>query len=111
MLPLRSYDLLIGMDWLTAHKTKVDYHNKTLECEDEEGRKITLQGIQKSILVRQISSLQVKRYCIKGSPLYAIQVLSYIENKKSSLEDNPILREYKYVFTEDVLGLPPTKGY
>jgi hypothetical protein len=45
MLPLRSYDLLIGMDWLATHKTKLDHYNKTLECEDEEGRKITLQGI------------------------------------------------------------------
>jgi hypothetical protein len=35
MLPLGSYDLLIGMDWMVAHKTKLDCYNKTLECEDE----------------------------------------------------------------------------
>jgi hypothetical protein len=62
MLPLGSYDLLIGMDWLVAHKTKLDCYKKTLECEDEEGRKITLQGIQNPISVRQISSLRVKKY-------------------------------------------------
>jgi hypothetical protein len=50
MLPLGSYDLLIGMDWLASHKTKLDCYNKTLECEDEEGRKITLQGIQNPCL-------------------------------------------------------------
>jgi hypothetical protein len=42
MLPLGSYDLLIGMDWLVSHKTKLDCYNKTLECEDGEGRRITL---------------------------------------------------------------------
>jgi hypothetical protein len=42
MLPLGSYDMLISMDWLAAHKTKLDYYNKTLECEDAKGRKITL---------------------------------------------------------------------
>jgi hypothetical protein len=37
ILPLGSYDPLIGMDWLAAHKTKLDYYSKTLESENEEG--------------------------------------------------------------------------
>jgi hypothetical protein len=41
ILPLGSYDLLIGIDWLVAHKAKLDCYNKTLECEDEEGGKKT----------------------------------------------------------------------
>jgi hypothetical protein len=45
ILPLGSYDLFIGMDWLAAYKTKLDYYHKNLECVNEEGRKITLQGI------------------------------------------------------------------
>jgi hypothetical protein len=100
---------LIGMDWLVAHKTKLDCYNKTLECENGEGRRITLQGIQKPVSVRQISSLQVKKYCRKGCPLYAIQVLNSVENNKPNLEDHPILREYKYVFPEEVPGLPPRR--
>jgi hypothetical protein len=102
MLPLGYYDLLICMDWLAAHKTKLDCYNKTLECEDEEGRKIILQGIQNPVSMRQISSLQVKKYCKKGFPLYAIQVLNYVEDIKPSLEDHHILKEYKYVFPEEV---------
>jgi hypothetical protein len=109
ILPLGSYDMLIGMDWLVSHKSKLDCYNKTLECEDEEGKKRTLQGIQNHISVRQISSLQVKKYCIKGCPLYAIQVLNSFEDSKPSLEDHPILREYKYVFPEEVPGLPPKR--
>jgi hypothetical protein len=106
ILPLRSYDLLIGMDWLAAYKTKLDCYNKTLECENEEARRVTLQGIQNLVLVRQISHLQVKKYCRKGCPLYAIQVLNSIEDDKPSLENHPILREYKDVFPEEVSGLP-----
>jgi hypothetical protein len=94
---------------LVVHKTKLDRYNKTLECDNEEGRKVTLQGIQKSISVRQISTLQVKTYCRKGCPLYAIKVLDSVEEDKPSLEDHPILREYRDVFLEEVLGLPPRK--
>jgi hypothetical protein len=85
ILPLGSHDLLIGMDWLASHKTQLDYYNKTLECEDEEGRKVTLQGILNLVLVRKISALQVKKYCRKGCPLYEIQVLYSVEDKKPSL--------------------------
>jgi hypothetical protein len=72
ILPLGSYDLLIGMDWLATNKTKLYCYQKNLECISEEGRKTTLQGIQKPISVRQISSLQMKKYCRKGCSLHAI---------------------------------------
>jgi hypothetical protein len=109
ILPLGSYDLLIGMDWLAAYKTKLDCYHKTLECVNEEGRKITLQGIQKPVSVRRISTLQMKKYCRKGCPLYAIQVLESVEDDRPSLEDHPILREYRDVFPEEVPGLPPRR--
>jgi hypothetical protein len=92
MLHLGSYDLLISMDLLHSHKTKLDSYNKTLECEYGERRRITLQGIQNLVLVREISSLQVKKYCRKGCPLHEIQVMNYVENKKPNLEDHSILR-------------------
>jgi hypothetical protein len=109
ILPLGSYDLLIGMDWLASYKTKMDCYHKTLECVDEEGRKMTLQGIQKPVSVRQISTLQMKKYCRKGCSLYAIQVLESVKDDKPNLEDHPILREYKDVFPEEVPGLPPRR--
>jgi hypothetical protein len=34
ILPLGSYDVLIGMDWLDIHKKNLNFHEKTLECED-----------------------------------------------------------------------------
>jgi hypothetical protein len=70
LLPLGSYDLLIGMDWLAAHKARLDCYHKTLECVSKEGKKITLQGIQKPVSVRQISALQMRKLFPKGmSPI------------------------------------------
>jgi hypothetical protein len=70
---------------------------------------MTLQGIQKPISVRQISSLQMKKYCRKRCPLYEIQVLEFVEDDKSNLEDHPILREYRHMFPKEVPGLPPRR--
>jgi hypothetical protein len=94
VLPLVSYDLLVGMDWLAAHKAKLDCYHKTLECVSEGGKRITLQGIRKPVSVRQISALQMRKYCRKGCPLYAIQVLKITEGAEPSPEGHPILREY-----------------
>ena len=35
VIQLGSYDVLIGMDWLEAHRVKLDCYNKTFECMDE----------------------------------------------------------------------------
>jgi hypothetical protein len=94
------------MDWLATYKARLDYYHKTLECVSEEGRRITLRGIQKPISVRRISALQMRKYCRKRCPLYAIQVLESVEDGKPSLKDHPTLREYRYMFLEEVPGFP-----
>jgi hypothetical protein len=39
ILPLGSYDFLIGMDWLDQHDALLDCHNKRFTCLDEEGNR------------------------------------------------------------------------
>ena len=47
VLPLGSYDILIGMDWLEAHRAKLDCYNKTFACLDEEGNLRVVKSILK----------------------------------------------------------------
>ena len=47
VLPLGSYDVLFAMDWLEAHKVKIDYYNKTFKCMDEERNPIVVKGIKR----------------------------------------------------------------
>jgi hypothetical protein len=51
----------------------------------------------------------MRKYCRKGCLLYVIQVLESVEDEKPSLRDHPTLREYRDVFLEEVLGLPPRR--
>jgi hypothetical protein len=51
----------------------------------------------------------MRKYFRKGCPLYEIQVLKTVEGDKPSPNDHPILREYRDVFPEEVLGLPPRR--
>ena len=52
IIPLGSYDVLNGMDWLDAHHAILDCYNKTYTCLDEEGNTVTVEGIPRSISMR-----------------------------------------------------------
>ena len=45
ILPLGSYDLLIGMDWLEKHRVMLNYYDKTFTCMDYNGNTIKVKEI------------------------------------------------------------------
>ena len=53
----------------------LDYYNKTIECMNEEGNLVVVKGIPKVILVRQVSAMQLKKFCRKGFQLYATHIV------------------------------------
>lgn len=55
ILPLGSYNFFIGIDWLAAHREKVDYYDKMLEYLSDEGDIIMMQIIKRQITLRMIS--------------------------------------------------------
>ena len=65
VLPLGSYDVLIGMDWLEAHRVKLDCYNKTFESMNEGGNLVVVKGIPKVISVRKFLVMQLKKFCRK----------------------------------------------
>jgi hypothetical protein len=52
IIPLGSYDYLVGMDWLDQHYTILDFRNKEITFLDEEGNRKTIQGIPRAVVVR-----------------------------------------------------------
>jgi hypothetical protein len=55
VLPLGSYDYLIGMDWLDQHHAILDCRNKAFTYLDEEGNRKIVQGIPRAVAIREIS--------------------------------------------------------
>jgi hypothetical protein len=52
IIPLGSYDCIIGMDWLDKHHAILDCYNKTFTCLDEEGNMRKVQGILREVTIR-----------------------------------------------------------
>ena len=61
VIPLGSYDCLIGMDWLDRHHAILEYYNKAFTCLDEKGNLRIVQGIRRAMTIIKISSLELKK--------------------------------------------------
>jgi hypothetical protein len=57
ILPLGSYDFLIGMDCLDQHHVLLECHKKAFTFMDEEGNPRAFQGIPTVVTVQEISSM------------------------------------------------------
>ncbi|XP_073222428.1 uncharacterized protein [Cicer arietinum] len=97
-LPLRLVDVILGMDWLSANRVRVDFFSKTIEfMESEERDKPS-----------NISTNQVKALLKEDAQLYMILPSLEFE-KKVVIRDVPIVCEFPEVFHEDVTSLPPER--
>jgi hypothetical protein len=108
ILPLGSYDCLIGMDWLDQHHALLDCHNKAFTFLDKEGNLRKVQGILRVVTIREILALQLKKCYRKGCQIFAAHMEETPKDKVPNLEDHVVLEYFEYVFKE-VPGLPPKK--
>lgn len=56
VLPLGSYDILIGIDWLEKHWSLINCKTKAINYLDEKGEKHEIQGIQKPLQLRHVTA-------------------------------------------------------
>ena len=59
-IPLGSYYILIGMDWLDLRYAVLDCHNKTITCLDDDNKHTLVKGFPRLIYVLHVSAMQIK---------------------------------------------------
>ena len=107
IIPLGSYDLLIGMYWPEEHKVVLNYFDKTFTCTGDNGNIIKVRGIPRKVTIREISALQMERPLRKGCKVFVVYIMNINENNnKLKLEDIPVLKEFEDIFPEEVPGIP-----
>ena len=65
-LPLGSYDIVLGMDWLASHQENINFHHKVVQCVDDTGGQVELLGVLGPVSLRLISANQLKWSVQKG---------------------------------------------
>ena len=107
ILPLGSYDLLIGMNWIEKHQVVLNCFVKTFTCTDDNRDNIKVKGIPRNVTIKVIYVLQMKGSVRKGCKVFVFYIMNSKENdNKLELKDTPVLKEFEDIFSKEVLRLP-----
>ena len=81
VLPLGTYDMIIGMDWLAKYKVILNCFDNTFTYVDGDQIVRKVEGVIKPVSLRKIFAMQLKRCMRKGCKLYAVQVIDLLLNE------------------------------
>ena len=85
---------------MDQHNALLDCRNKEFTCLNEEGNRKTVQGIPRTVTVREISAMQLEKCYRKGCQLFAARVEEASRDEVSNIGDHEVLIEFKDIFQE-----------
>ena len=74
-LPFREFDLILGMEWLSKHKAKLDCDKKTVVLRCSDLSEVIVQGIRSSVMSNVILAMQARRFMRKGCETFLASIL------------------------------------
>ncbi|GJS23709.1 putative reverse transcriptase domain-containing protein [Tanacetum coccineum] len=83
-----SFDVIVGMDWLSEHKAEIVCHEKVVRIPLESGETLIVQGERTPGIAKALSNVKVD---------------------EPKLSDISVVQDFVEVFLEDLSGLPPQR--
>ncbi|WRX23768.1 Reverse transcriptase domain - like 10 [Theobroma cacao] len=103
-----DFDLILGMDWLSTHRAKVDCFKKEVIIQSLEGAEVVFTGEHRVLPFCVISALKALKLVRKGYPTYLAHVID-ISREEPKLENVPVVSEFLNVFPDELPRLPPDR--
>ncbi|GJX47341.1 putative reverse transcriptase domain-containing protein [Tanacetum coccineum] len=107
VIELGSFDIIIGMDWLSRYDAAILCGEKKVRI-PLEGKTLVIEGNRNNSRLKIVSCIKARKYIEKGCELFLAQVTEQ-ESKEKRLEDVPVIRDFPEVFPEELPGLPPPR--
>nr|GEX98153.1 reverse transcriptase domain-containing protein [Tanacetum cinerariifolium] len=106
-IKLGSFNVVIVMDWLSKNHAKILCDEKVVHIPID-GETLIIRGDRSKTRLNLIFCIKTKRYISRGHQIFMIQVMEKKSDEKR-LEDTPVVKEFPYIFLEDLPGLPPLR--
>ncbi|KAD2805410.1 hypothetical protein E3N88_38787 [Mikania micrantha] len=107
-MELGSFDIIVGMDWLSLNRVEVICSEKLLRIPVTDDRVLEVRGDQAKRNVKIISCIKARKCLQKKCIAFLAHVVEKDKDKKT-IQDVPIVKEYPEVFPDDLPGLPPVR--
>ncbi|KAD5960497.1 hypothetical protein E3N88_11969 [Mikania micrantha] len=105
---LGSFDVVIGMDWLSANHAEIVCNDKIVRVTLPSGKHISIQGERCGIPLNIMSCMKARKYMQKGYTAI-LALISEQPKKERKIEDIAVVRDLLEVFSEDLPGLSPMR--
>lgn len=107
-MELGSFDIIVGMDWLSQNHAEIVCYEKFIRIPLSDGQNLHIYGEILSKKLSLMSCTQARSYLRKEYMAFLAHVVeTKVEEKK--IEDIPIVQDFPDVFPNDVSGLPPVR--
>ena len=101
-MDMSEFDVIIGMDWLTAHRVVIDYDRKRVTAYTQDGRCVMFQGDKHDDLPQTVYDSKWH-----GQLMGWLASLTLEDEVRQNLSLPLVVYEYEDVFSDELLGLPP----
>nr|GEZ05181.1 putative reverse transcriptase domain-containing protein [Tanacetum cinerariifolium] len=107
VIELGSFDVVIGMDWLSKNDSAILCGKKKVRIPPK-NKALIIEGDRNQSRSKIISCIKARNYIENGCELFLAQVTGTV-SKEKRVEDVPVICGFPEVFPEDLPGLPPPR--
>ncbi|XP_070048805.1 uncharacterized protein [Nicotiana tomentosiformis] len=103
-----DFDIILGMDWLSPYHAILDCHAKTVTPAMPGLPQLEWIGVLDYVPSKVISFIKTQRMVEKRCKAY-IAFMRDVSINISTVESVLVVRDYPYVFSVDLMGMPPDR--
>ncbi|KAD4180372.1 hypothetical protein E3N88_28963 [Mikania micrantha] len=107
-MTLGSFEVVIGMDWLSKNNAEIVCSEKLIRIPLPSGETMRIYGEKPCRGLKIVSCIKARKYLRKKYYAFLAHVVKKKPEKKA-VGDVPVIRDYPDVFPEDLPGLPPIR--
>ncbi|KAA0066451.1 ty3-gypsy retrotransposon protein [Cucumis melo var. makuwa] len=108
VLDMQNFDVILGMDWLSANHANIDSFGKEVVFNPPSGASFKFRGAGMICIPKVISAMKASKLLSQGTWGILASVVD-IREPEVSLSSEPVVREYPDVFPDELPGLPPPR--
>ncbi|XP_022027094.1 uncharacterized protein LOC110928338 [Helianthus annuus] len=108
IITLGGFDVVLGMDWLSAFNADIVCREKLIRLTSLEGSLVTVYGDKVCSSPKIISMMKAVKFLRRGCGAYLVYVIDDVVERKE-LADMPVVCDFPDVFPDDLTGVPPER--
>ena len=102
VMEMSEFDVILGMDWLTAHRVVIDCDCRRITAYTQDGICVTFQGDKHDVLPQAVYDSRWH-----GQLMGWLASLTLEDEARQELGLPRVVFEYEDVLPDELLGLPP----